>query len=123
MKSYAKGARAELELIHYLNSVGFSCVRSASSGNFLYPMDIVAIKKGLTIAIESKNYAKKPRPDKAQLSQMSEWCAKAGAIGLVGWRTPESKWLFLRLEDAVNGNYEDENWMERDVLLKALDFR
>lgn len=118
MKTYAKGARAENELLHFLNYHGFACLRQASSGGYLTPVDIVAMKKGLVLAIECKAHQKKPKLQKDKLKRFAEWCEKAGAIGLLGWRTT-GKWLFLRIKDAEKGNYEDENWIEMENLLKV----
>jgi len=122
MKTYAKGARAELELIHYLDSKNFSCIRSASSGGDLYPVDILAIKKGLIIAVECKNHAKKPKLPQDRVLRLKEWSDKAGAITFLGWRT-KNKWLFLQLKDVLENKYEDENWIEMENFLTALDFR
>ena len=122
MKTYAKGSRSERELLHLLNSRGFAVSRVPSSGGFLSPLDVVAIKKGLILAFEIKAWSKKPKIDRKQLASFREWCDKAGAVGLIAWRTT-GRWLFLRLEDAENDSYEDENWMEMGLLLKALDFR
>lgn len=120
--SYRKGVFAERELIHYLNSKGFAVIRSPSSGSHISPIDIVAIKRGLVIAIESKAWKAKPKPDKKQLKGMREWCDKAGAIGFIGWRN-EGRWLFLRLEDAEAGKYDGEQWMEIHDLLSLLELR
>jgi len=120
LKTYSKGARGERELLHFLNHKGFAVSRAPSSGGFLTAIDIVAIKKGLILGIECKAHQKKPRINKLQLQRFREWINKAGAIGLIAWRTPEPRWKFLRLEDAENNRYEDENWIERDVLLNAL---
>ena len=122
MKTYAKGARAELELIHYLSSKNFACIRAASSGGELYPIDLLAIKSGLIIAFECKNHAKKPKLPKDRVERLKEWSGKAGAITFLGWRT-RNKWLFLQLKDAIENKYEDENWIEMENLLTALDFR
>ena len=122
MKTYAKGARAEMELIHYLNSKNFSCIRSASSGGDLYPVDLLAIKRGLIIAFECKNHAKKPKLPKDRVDRLKEWCDKAGAIGFLGWRT-KNKWIFLQLKDVLENKYEDENWINMEQLLQVFDFR
>jgi len=131
MKLYQKGYRSERELLRFLSARGYSCIRSASSGGFLTPVDVVAIKGGQVLAFEIKSHAKRPRLKKDQLERFSEWCEKANAMGFVAWRrtSPESgdgahsaplsasqKWLFLPVESARNNNYSDENWVERDVL-------
>ena len=122
VRTYAKGSRAERELLYFLNHRGFAVMRAPSSGGFFSPADIIAIKRGLVVAIECKAWAKKPKIEKRQLSGMREWCNRAGAVGLIGWRTT-GKWLFLRLEEAEANNYDDENWMEMEHLFDALDYR
>src|SRR3989338_4237911 len=122
MKTYAKGARAESELLNFLNSKGFAVIRAPSSGGELSPVDVVAIKRSLIIAFECKNHAKKPKLPKDRVDRLKEWCDKAGAIGFLGWRTT-GKWLFLQLKNVLENKYEDENWIEMSSLLQALDFR
>jgi Holliday junction resolvase len=118
MKAYAKGVRAEHELLHFLNHKGFSCLRQASSGGHLTPVDILAIKRGLIIALECKNYQTKPRLEKAKLKRFKDWCDKAGAIGFLAWRN-SGQWLFLKISDAEAGNYEDGKWIAMENLLSA----
>jgi Holliday junction resolvase len=130
IKSYAKGSRAERELAHFLNHKDFAVLRVPSSGGFLSPLDVVAARKGLLMAFEIKSHAKKPKLRGEQLKQFSSWCQKAGAMGFVAWRRTESddaeplsasrRWMFLRIEDARQNRYDDENWMERDMLLRAM---
>ncbi len=128
IKTYSKGSRAERDLAHFLNDKGFATLRVPSSGGFLSPLDIVAIRKGLIFAFEVKSHKVKPRLRKEQLAAFTGWCRKAGAMGFVAWRrtegsgdeilTASNRWLFLRMEDAEAGNYGDENWIERDQLLR-----
>lgn len=118
MKAYLKGVRGERELLHFLNSKGFAVSRVPSSGGYLSPIDIIAIKKGLIIAIESKAHTKKPRLERKKLKRFKEWCERAGAIGFLAWRN-SGKWLFLRLSDAESGNYGDGRWIEMGNLLSA----
>lgn len=118
MKTYAKGFRAEREILHFLNNKGLSCVRQASSGGHLSPVDIVAIKNGLILGLECKNHARKPRLAKDQMERFSSWCKNAGAIGFLAWRN-SGKWLFLKICDAEAGNYEDNRWIEMEDLLSA----
>lgn len=118
MKTYAKGARAEREILHFLNYKGFSVCRIPSSGGYMTPADIIAMKGGLIIALECKNYSKKPRLEKKKLKRFKEWCQRAGAIGFLAWRN-SSRWLFLKISDAEAGNYEDGKWIEMKNLLSA----
>jgi Holliday junction resolvase len=123
MKFYRKGVRSERELVHFLNQKGFSVSRTASSGGFLYPVDIVALKKGLILAFECKAHRIKPRLQKDRLKNFRDWCDRAGAMGFLAWRAPQNRWFFLRMEDAEKNNYGDENWIEMGNFLKAVDFR
>lgn len=119
MKTYAKGARNERELLHFLNYKGFSCVRAASSGGYLSPVDVVAIKDGRVLGLEIKAWTKKPKLERKKLERFKKWCKNAGAMGFLAWRT-RGKWLFLRLEDAEAKRYDDENWIEMERFLEAL---
>lgn len=123
MNFYNKGATFERELIHFLNYKGFSVSRTASSGGYLYPIDIIALKKGLILAFECKSHKTKPRLERKKLDKFRQWCDKAGAMGFLAWKAPQNKWRFLTLNDAENSNYADDNWMEMENLLKAIDFR
>jgi len=116
----AKGARLEREILHFLNSAGYSVIRAPSSGNWLTPVDIVGIKSGKIIALECKNYRSKPRPDRNSLRRFREWCNRAGAMGFLLWQIPGNDWRFLRLEDAEANNYADENWFGLDVFKRIL---
>jgi Holliday junction resolvase len=118
MNSYAKGSRSERELVHILNDRGFATMRAPSSGGALYPLDIVAIKKGVIIAFEIKTWDRKPYLEQEQVRAFREWCEKAGAMGFLGWRG-RGKWLFLRLEDVLAGNYKDERWLTMDNFLSV----
>ncbi|MBU0530648.1 MAG: hypothetical protein ABIH52_00015 [Candidatus Aenigmatarchaeota archaeon] len=118
IKTYHKGARAERELIHFLNARGFSCVRSASSGGYMYPVDVVAMKKDVILTFEIKSWAKKPKLDKSKMARFKEWSANAGAFPFLAWYN-ENRWRFLTLKQAEENQYEDENWMSLDNLISV----
>jgi len=118
MPSYRKGYRGEAELVHILNDRGFSVMRAPSSGGAIYPLDIVAIKKGLVLAFEIKTWNRKPYLEAAQVGAFREWCERAGAMGFLGWRG-RGKWSFLRLEDVMNSNYKDDSWISMEGFLKV----
>ena len=122
MKTYAKGYRFEAELLHFLHGKGFSVIRGPSSGGDLSPVDVVAMKRGLVLAFECKNWEKKPKLTSDKIKKMKEWCETAGALGFLTWRN-NNQWIFLRLEDAEENRYDDENWFPLENLLKAVDFR
>ena len=111
MQLYKKGARAERELLHFLDSRGCSCIRAASSGGNITPADIIAMKNGNIFCFEIKSWAKKPRLDTDKITRFKSWCDTANGMGFLAWYN-KNKWLFLRLADAEANNYEDENWIE-----------
>ncbi len=117
MNMYAKGAHYERELMLLLKDRGFVTARIAGSGIGSAPADILAFKKGVVVGIECKAHKIKPKLQKDKIQEMKMWCEKAGALGILAWRT-KNKWLFLRLEDAENKKYEDENWLEMEKMLR-----
>jgi len=118
MKTYSKGFRAERDLLRILSANGYSCIRAGSSGGFLTPVDVVAIKDSRILCFEIKSWAKKPRLDKTQLSRFSDWTAQASGLGFVAWYN-QAKWRFLPMSDALENNYDDENWVSLDAFLKV----
>ena len=117
--SIRTGIFYERELLHYLNDRGFSVCRIPSSGNYITPVDIIAMKNGNVVCFECKAWSKKPRLSKPKREMMVNWCNRAGARSFLAWRT-RGKWLFLRMEDVERGNYADENWLEMENLLSLL---
>ncbi len=120
MHRYAKGVRFERELLHCLHGLGYSVMRGPASGGGLSPVDVVAIKAGLIVAIECKNWMEKPRLGKDKIASMKSWCDRAGAIGFLSWRKGQ-EWLFLPLTDAEAGRYQDEFWLPMKNVLAALE--
>jgi len=115
MRTYQKGARWERELLRYLNHKGFSVVRVSASGNQLYPLDVLALKPGLTLAIECKS-SQKQLFKKEQVEKLIEWAERAGAIPILAWKQGR-RWLFLPAKSWSAGSRE---WMELKDLLIAL---
>jgi len=120
MKTYSKGARGERELLHFLNYKGFAVIRAPSSGGFITPVDIIAIKNGTVLAFEIKAWSRKPKINKKQLNGLRSWCNRAGAMGFIAWRSSGNKWMFLPLKDAETNKYEDENWIKMEDFLDVL---
>lgn len=118
MKLYRKGFRSERELLRFLSARGYSCIRSASSGGLLTPVDVVAIKDGRLLSFEIKSWARKPRLDKGQLSRFSEWCRNAQAHGFLAWYN-QNRWLFLPLKDAEANRYDDEFWLDMNSFFRV----
>lgn len=122
MKTYAKGAKAERDLLHFLIFKGFSTLRMPASGGDLYPLDVLALKKGFALAFEIKSWKRMPKIEKRKLEQFGSWCENAGAIGLIGWRIHGGDWKFLPLTDALNGRYEDSYWLNLTQLATVFGF-
>jgi Holliday junction resolvase len=120
----AKGARLEREILHFLNNNGYAAMRAPSSGNWVTPVDVVAIKNGRVIALECKNYKTKPRLDKDSMKRFREWCTRAGATGFLLWQIHgvggDDAWKFLTLDDAEANRYEDSNWFTLDMFKRIL---
>lgn len=118
MKIYAKGYRAERELLRFLSSRGYSCIRAASSGGSHTPADLVAIKDGKILCFEIKSWSKKPVLSKNRLGPFISWCKNAQAMGFLAWYK-QNKWSFLALKDAEARKYDDENWIELETFLRV----
>src|SRR3989344_2197882 len=105
VKSYAKGYRAEYELVHKLAGRGFMVVRTPRSGRIgLASTDIIAAKGGRLLVIECKSRKNGFTIDAAQLQELQEWVEKAGAVAYVGCKIARRGWWFLRLEDVKKNN-------------------
>jgi Holliday junction resolvase len=118
MKTYAKGYRAERELLRFLSSRGYSCIRAASSGGIHTPADLLAIKDGRILCFEIKSWSKKPVLSKNKLNPFILWCRTAQAMGFLAWYN-QNQWRFLSLKDAEARRYEDENWIDLESFLKV----
>jgi Holliday junction resolvase len=94
--TYNKGARAERELIHYLSENGFAVMRAAGSGvNSLSP-DLLAFRRGLQYAIESKAWDSGSLSfEKERVAQMKGWEETTGITYLIGWRVSREGWFFF----------------------------
>lgn len=121
MKAYAKGSKAERDLLHYLNFKGFATLRMPSSGGHLYPLDLIALRKDVSIAFEIKSWKKMPKIQKAKLEKFDEWCRRAGTMGFVAWRMTGGEWRFMQLSDALAGRYED-GWITLKQLSEVFGF-
>jgi Holliday junction resolvase len=108
MAQYSKGANAERELVHTLFDAGFSVVRVAGSGKTSLPApDIIALRKGRVIAFECKAWnAKNLAIPIEQMQEFRQWCNRAGAEAVIGWKVPHKGWFFLKPEQLHNsGKY------------------
>lgn len=98
MYMYAKGSRAERELIHYFTEQGYSVIRAAGSGvNSLSP-DLLLFKRGNQYAIEAKAHETQNLGlDREQFLGLKRWEENTGITTLVGWRRNSEEWLFVPL--------------------------
>lgn len=101
VQRYRKGANAERELMRILFEKGFSILRAAGSGvNPLDCPDVIAIKKGLILAFECKAWDSTSLSiSKEQFEGDVNWCEKAGARFIVGWKIPREGWWCLKPSD------------------------
>jgi Holliday junction resolvase len=118
MKIYAKGFRAEREMLRFLSSRGYSCIRAASSGGAHTPADLVAIKDGRILCFEIKSWSKKPVLSNSKLAPLISWCNNARAMGFLAWYN-QNQWRFLPLKDAEARRYEDENWIDLESFFRV----
>jgi len=98
MLCYAKGSRAERELIDYFSGKNFCVIRAAGSGvNSLSP-DILVFKRGIQIGIEAKAIEKENlNIDREQFDNLKRWEDISGINCFIGWRRNREPWLFIPL--------------------------
>ncbi len=96
--TYRKGSRAERELIDYFSGRGYSVIRAAGSGvNSLSP-DLLAFRRGMQYAFESKAIEKDNlNIDREQFVNLREWERNTGINCYVAWRKRGRQWRFIPL--------------------------
>ncbi len=96
--TYRKGSRAERELIDYFSTRGYSVIRAAGSGvNSLSP-DLLAFRRGMQYAFESKAIEKNNlNIHREQFTNMQEWERNTGITCYVAWRKKGKQWRFIPL--------------------------
>lgn len=122
-RSYAKGYRAENEMVHTLSKMGYMVIRAPRSGRIDLPSpDIIAAKHGKLLVIECKSRNGAFTVPLDQLDQLREWRDKAGAHAYVGWKISRKGWTFLHLDDvyANNGNVGKKFAAEKGVGIDAI---
>jgi Holliday junction resolvase len=107
VRSYAKGATAERELVHTLSKLGYMTIRAPRSGRIDLPSpDVIAVKDGKVLVFEVKfrESAFTVRPE--QLQELVEWRDKAKATTYLACKISRRGWKFLHLHDVLanNGN-------------------
>jgi len=102
VKNYAKGYRAERELLHMLYGMGYAVLRAPHSGSIgIASPDIVAIKDGRVVVLECKSRAGAFTVPPEQLEELAEWERRAGATAYIAWKIARKGWHFLKLKDVV----------------------
>ncbi len=98
MRTYRKGSRAERELIDYFSGRGYSVIRAAGSGvNSLSP-DLLAFRRGMQYAFESKAIEKDNlNIDREQFVNLKKWEENTGITCYVAWRKRGRQWRFVPL--------------------------
>lgn len=96
--TYKKGSKAERELIEYFSQKGYSVIRAAGSGiNSLSP-DILAFKRGMQFAFESKAVEKENlNIEHGQFTNLKKWEENTGITCYVAWRHSGRQWRFVPL--------------------------
>ncbi|MEM2137643.1 MAG: Holliday junction resolvase Hjc [Candidatus Anstonellaceae archaeon] len=94
--TYAKGSRAERELIHFFTEHGFQVIRAAGSGvNSLSP-DLLAFRHGKQYAIECKAWDSGSLSfEKEKVAQMKKWEEVTGITYYIGWRVSREGWFLF----------------------------
>src|SRR3989344_7203051 len=102
VQSYAKGYRAERELVYKLSGLGYMVVRTPRSGRIsLDSPDVIAAKNGKLVVIECKSREAAFKIEESQLKELLSWQEKAGAKPYIGWKISRKGWPFLHLRDVV----------------------
>jgi len=98
MRTYRKGSRAERELIDCFSGKGYSVIRAAGSGvNSLSP-DLLAFRRGMQYAFESKAIEKDNlNIDREQFVNLRKWEENTGITCYVAWRKRGRQWRFVPL--------------------------
>ena len=99
MTRYNKGANAERELLQLLHHAGLAVCRAAGSGRGKQDIptpDAVALSRGKIYAFECKAWrASSLHISHAQMGELEEWCALAGAELVIAWKIPQRGWRFM----------------------------
>lgn len=123
MRSYAKGYKAEIELLHMLYKRGWAVLRAPRSGRIgVAAPDLVAIKGGKVVVIECKSRAEAFSVEAEQIEQLREWQRRAGAAAYIGWKVSRGGWFFFSVDDvASNGGHLGKKFLqEKGISLDAV---
>ncbi len=100
MAQYAKGAKAERELIEMFWDNGYAAMRAAGSGISRLPsVDVIASNGKKTFAISCKSTKKtNVYLDSEEIGKLKSFSEKFGAIPYIGVRFNGKNWCFLGMD-------------------------
>jgi Holliday junction resolvase len=94
--TYAKGSRAERELISFFSEHGFEVIRAAGSGVNSMSPDLLAFRQGKQYAIECKAWDRGSLSfEKEKVEHMKKWEEVTGITYLIGWRVSRDGWYLF----------------------------
>ncbi|MBI4019177.1 MAG: hypothetical protein HY364_02890 [Candidatus Aenigmarchaeota archaeon] len=114
MRNYAKGYRAERDMVHELARRGFVAIRAPHSGSIgLASPDVIAAKNGKLIVLECKSREEAFTVPPEQLEELKKWQEVAPAHAYIAWKLNRKGWTFLRLDDvAANAGHIGKKFAE-----------
>lgn len=122
---YAKGSRAERELIEFFSSNGFSVIRAAGSGVSSLSPDILVFKRGMQYAIEAKAWENENlNVDAGQFLNLKKWEENTGITSYIAWRRNRKEWVFIPLsifEQTEKGKSFAISWKYAEAMGKRLN--
>ncbi len=115
VKKYAKGYRAERNLLHTLSKIGYMVMRAPHSGSTnLASPDIIAVKNGRVIVIECKAREEAFKVEEDQLLQLKQWEEIGGAVPYIAWKVSREDWKFMHLRHVTeNGGNIGKKFAEK----------
>jgi len=123
MRNYAKGYRAERDIVHELAGRGYMTIRAPHSGSIgLASPDVIAAKDGKLIVLECKSREEAFTVPPEQMEELRKWQQVAPAHAYVAWKVNRKGWRFLRLDDvAANGGHVGKKFAEeKGISIEAI---
>lgn len=105
-----KGIRAERELVHMFNKMGWVACRIAGSGssNYLSP-DLIVAKEGRILAIESRTVNNtRIYINEEKRNHLKEFARRGGFEGWFAIRFDREGWFFVPTEDVKSKHTLEE---------------
>ncbi len=95
---YAKGSRAEHELMDHLSGKGYSVIRAAGSGVAGDCPDVLAFRAGRNFAFECKAWdSGRVALEKDKFEVLQSWQENTGISTYLAWKMPRDGWFILPL--------------------------